>query len=117
MVFVRERGGGWDDGDFFLESEGGLGEGCAGNVDSRKSCQRKFGGVLTTAKRTYWNTGTQSIVTASLLRYAVMACARILDKAAKREDCSVAWMMGDGAMVGRCCCRYTTYNEYMCVYE
>lgn len=39
----------------------------------------------------------------TLLRYAVMACARILDKAAKREDCSVAWIMGDGAMVGRCC--------------
>lgn len=40
MVFVRERGGGCDgeDGDF-LESEGlGLGLGCAGNVDSRKSC-------------------------------------------------------------------------------
>lgn len=38
MVFVRERGGGCDDGDFSLEFEGGLGEGCAGNVDSRKSC-------------------------------------------------------------------------------
>lgn len=27
-----------------------------------------------------------------------MACARILDKAARREDCRVACMMGDGAM-------------------
>lgn len=41
MVFVRERGGGCDGEDEggFLEVEGGLeGEGCAGNVDSRKSC-------------------------------------------------------------------------------
>lgn len=40
----------------------------------------------------------------TLFRYAVIACARILDKAAKREDCSVAWIIGDGAMVGRCYC-------------
>lgn len=40
MVFVRERGGGCDgeDGGDFLGFEGCLGEGCAGNVDSRKSC-------------------------------------------------------------------------------
>lgn len=43
MVLTRESLGG-DDGDGdFLEVEGGLEEGCAGNVDSRKSCL--LGGV------------------------------------------------------------------------
>lgn len=39
--------------------------------------QRKFGGVLTTAKRTYWNTGTQSIVTASYRTWLALVDSRL----------------------------------------
>lgn len=35
----------------------------------------------------------------TLFLYAVMACAKMLDTAARREDCRVACTMGDGAMV------------------
>lgn len=35
----------------------------------------------------------------ALFLYAVIACAKMLDTAARTEDCRVACTMGDGAMV------------------
>lgn len=39
----------------------------------------------------------------ALFLYAVMACAKMLDTAARIEDCRVACTMGDGAMISVDC--------------
>lgn len=90
-------------------------------MDSRKSCQRKLGGVERSEKRRYWKTGIQSIIrwfyeggwlvlglggkiegggeVRTPVWWAVMAWARMLEKAEMMAVCTVAVTMG-GAMAG-----------------
>lgn len=96
----------------------------AGKVDSRKSCQRKLGGVESREKRAYWKTGMKSMIRGvwgvlkcqkefgmtagwipmlwrklTLDWWAVMAWARTLEMA----DMIAVWIVAEtigGAMAG-----------------